>query len=403
MFQPATVLVSLILWSLPSSAASSGDTKLREYHNVNSRVASWFSPSKAPQIKKMMESISSKEDRRQFEKSYLSIKGKKLTILPFMDRLVIQEGNKKTVMQLLSLKPLRVKVNESAVFKIDSKNIYKSIDAVINAKKSASVWTYLFPSANAFLFGGGESEWLFMYSIVAESVAKDLNYNAKLAVDDSAFSDELDKFLKKYDVQSFNCNSKNKATVNKRALRGTFFSDSKGNKFYAGCGGSASSCGVLPTDKTGSVDNLDNLLQTQQLKLREATKKEAQKIANNPDFNARDFEVRCEMVWNAVMTSKYPACYYDQVNMRNTTYSEEALEALKSTNLLPDDAYNDAGIVESAKQMIDILSAVDKAELTTDQGFVLSAITACCKDMGCARKAGEKGLKMDSSVPAIEQ
>lgn len=391
-------LIGICLWSLSANSAYKMDAKLKQYHSINSQVAKLLNPKNASQITKLISSTRSPQDRKMFEKSYISIKGKKIFTMPFMDRLIITDGGKRYVIQLLTIKPLKVKVNDFAIVTIDTKNIYNSVAKVMNKPSTAALWNTLLPSANAF-WSSGESSWLFMFSAVASSVAESKDYSGKLAVDDAAFSDEVDAFIKKYDIKNFNCSSANMTSIGNTKARGLSFTDSKDNRYFARCASSASDCFVLPTDKSGNFNGLVDQLKEQEIKLKNAMKVEAQKLANNPQFNINDFDVRCEMVWNGWKTSKYPACYFDQLN---GSYTPEAIDALKTTNLLPDSAYEDQSIVDAATARIDALSATDKSELNGDQGFILSSLEACCKDEGCKAKAKDR-LPMSNRAPAIEQ
>ncbi len=388
------ILIVIVFATSSSWAKFKNNPEMVKFHAINSKVAKILNPKNAQQIKKISSSLKSAKDRAHFEKLYVQKKASGVVLTPFMDRLVIKEGKKAHVMRLISLRPLTVKLDYHAPVKIDSSNILKSLSP--QSSKRSALLELLLPSANAWGSDAG-SDWAFMYSAVAESVAQETGFGGKTAIDQAAFGEEVAQFIQKFDIKNFNCNHGVQAHMYAGAqlFYGVSYTNSKGQRFAASCGDGASDCIAVPTSNSGSIDSVLIDYEKSEKAVRSAIARQAQITADSPDFSINDFESHCTMT-SSLFSGEYPQC--SLTPLVENKYSSDVIEKLKTTNLLSDEQYKDTNLTQHIEATMNFGQGLAQMELSKNEGFILSSLSACCKSTECSEQAKDK-LPMSSDIP----
>lgn len=390
------ILFSIIFLFAHTVYAIKSDTKfINDFKVRNLKVAELLRFDNIKNYRSVLSKLKSPIDKQIFTKIYSSKKAKKIKIISMMDRLIVRENGVTQVIQLMSVNPLRLKLNNNPEVAIDLSAIHKSFEK----KNTASMINLLFPTANAeglgWLnpFAETSESWMFLYAASANSTFWAGETPIPSDQTSELVAKEIYKFVSEYGITKINCTPSGRYT-NSGTRSYAQLENKNGEKILLECDYSAVSarCQSHLLDSKGEVSNVwsdmykaDSALI---IKLKDQIHQSVGGIRINPnDFDLECSESRCGLKPVEGTPSK--------------TYSEKTLTTLRDTDFrdlggraLRADFEAYAELVKKNKQ--------HSYPADPNQTLALLSLRACCDDKDCAKQVKEN-TSVDIEGPAVQK
>ncbi len=253
------LLISLVFMSGFSAFANTQATPL-QLHAFNSKIAKLLNFNNSSNYNKITKNLSPK-DKQTFQKILAKKKAQKVQFFPFMSFLYIKESKKQWALEVVSLEPLKIRMDSGKIHTIDPKNIRGSFPQE-TGKKTASLWSLLGLEAHAAcIWGMGTcpsepSEWAYLYSYAASSEIYAGNAPAVTDADAGLVAREAASFVNEFGINKINCKPAAQANSSNNTNHYVEVASADGLRSLLECNSFDNNCRAHPLDKNGTIRNL---------------------------------------------------------------------------------------------------------------------------------------------------
>lgn len=259
---PMNWILCLAMSLLSLTAFAKPQLKPTELHLFNSKIAKLLDFNNPESYKKISKNLSYK-DKQVFQKLFTKKKAQKVKLLPFMSFLYIKDAQTQISIQIVDLKPLKLKVDGRVVRTIDLKNIRGSFP---NGKQNkVSFWeSWLLPKAHAWCLINCEdtaasntaNDWELLYAYAASSEIHGGWQPIVSDTDSALVARESAEFVNEFGISRINCKPSHLTNFNNETRNYIEIVGQGGHRSALECDALQNNCKIAALDARGQFRNL---------------------------------------------------------------------------------------------------------------------------------------------------
>lgn len=228
---------------------------------LNSRVAQLLDFNKNPESYRKITKNLSYKDKQVFQKLLAKKKGQKVRFFPFMSFLYIKDAKTQIAIEVVDVRPLKIKVDGKTVRTIDPKNIRGSFPGWKASKTSTAWWSWLIPEAQAWCFSDcGQStepsDWELLYGYAASSDVYAGDQPIVNDTDSAIVARETAQFVNEFGITRVHCKPSHLTGFNNANRNYIEIVGQGNNRSALECDYNQNNCKISPLDSKGGFRNL---------------------------------------------------------------------------------------------------------------------------------------------------
>lgn len=253
--------IVLVILAMASHVFASTKAQPTTLHMFNSKVAKLLDLNNSANYQKISKNLSAK-DRLAFQKLLAKKKGQKVKMFPFMSFLYFKDSKTQVAIELVSVEPLKIRVDGGNPKTIDIKNVRGSFPNW-KGDKISGLWSWILPEAHAFNLcvwncstDSSASDWELLYGYAASSMVYGGDQPLVTDTDSRIVANEAANFVNEFGITKVTCNPPKWARSSNSFRNYVEIGRKDGGRSLLECDAFQSNCRATPLDSRGEVWNI---------------------------------------------------------------------------------------------------------------------------------------------------